>query len=73
MHTNLSRIIVLSTLALGMGFAAPADAKNSRHPATSAYASAERDNGARAGQVRADRWPEPAYMAIQSKRLSDGD
>jgi hypothetical protein len=73
MHTNLSKLIVLSILALGMGVAAPAMAKNAKHPGSSAYASAERDNSARPGEFRGDRVPEPTYMAIQTKNWDDSN
>jgi hypothetical protein len=73
MQINLSKVLVLSILGLGMGFAAPASAKSSSHPATSAYASSEHGNDAHPGELHNGRVPEPAYMAIQSRELANGN
>ena len=66
----MNKILVLSLIALGLSFAAPAVAKDQKHQATSAYASARQDDGAR-DEVRGTRMPEPSYMAYQTRGLLD--
>jgi hypothetical protein len=66
----MNKILVLSLTALAIGFAAPAVAKDQKHPATSAYASARHDDGTR-NDVRGGTAPEPAYMAYQTKGWMD--
>ena len=66
----MNKILVLSLVALGLGCAAPAVAKDQNHQARSAYASAKHDDGAR-DEVRGTRQPEPAYMAYQTKGWLD--
>jgi hypothetical protein len=68
----MNKILVLSLVALGLGFAAPAVAKDQNHQAGSAYASARQDDGAR-DEVRGGRVSEPAYMAIQTKGWADNN
>lgn len=68
----MNKILVLSLIALGLGCAAPAVAKDQKHPPRSAYASVRQDNGAR-DEVRAGRVTEPAYMAYQTKSWADSD
>jgi hypothetical protein len=68
----MNKILVLSLIALGLGFAAPAVAKDQTHQWTSAYASASHDDGAR-DEMHGNRQPEPAYMAYQTKSWADSD
>jgi hypothetical protein len=68
----MNKILVLSLIALGLGFAAPAVAKDQTHQATGAYASARHDDGAR-DEVRGTGQSEPAYMAYQTKGWADSD
>jgi hypothetical protein len=68
----MNKILVLSLITLGLGFAAPAVAKDQTHQGTSAYASARHDDGAR-DEVRGSGQSEPTYMAIQTKGWVDSD
>jgi hypothetical protein len=69
----VSRIVFVSLLALGMGFAGPATAQNPGHKAGSLHASDVRGASAYASKVRAPGVPEPTYMAIQTKSWREND
>jgi hypothetical protein len=64
----MNRILLVAILALGMGFAGPAVAKNTRHKATGVRAIDVRGTSA-FGEVRVPGVPEPTYMAFQTKGL----
>jgi len=62
----MNKILILSLIGLGIGFAAPAVAKDKNHQATGAYASATHEDS-RDVQSRRTGVPEPTYMAIQTR------
>jgi len=67
----MNKILVLSLIGLGLGFAAPAFAKDQSHP-TGDYASSRHDDGAR-NEVRGSGQSEPTYMAIQTRSWVNSD
>jgi hypothetical protein len=71
--TVMNKILVLSLIALGLGCAAPAFAKDRNHQASDAYASSGQDTRARDAEVRRTGVPEPTYMAIQTRGLAESE
>jgi hypothetical protein len=69
----MNKILVLSLIALGLGFAAPAVAKNQNHQARGAYASSRNDTSVRDTEVRRTGAPEPTYMAIQTRGWAESE
>jgi hypothetical protein len=62
----MNKFLILSLIALGVGFAVPAAAKQQNHQPTGVDASALQDD-ARQAEVRHTGVPEPTYMAIQTR------
>jgi hypothetical protein len=58
----MNRILLVAILALGMGFAGPAVAKNIGHKATGVHAINVRGTSAFTGEVRVPGLPEPTYI-----------